>query len=101
MRHRVIFALIICFALAASVVRMRAPSLTSAASQAQSWILSNVAELSEDVKATPSAAQPTSACDLPQEQKSVRFAVIGDSGTGKTQQYQVGQEMEKCRQTTS
>ena len=53
------------------------------------------------MKATPSAAQPTSACDLPQEQKSVRFAVIGDSGTGKTEQYQVGQEMEKCRQATS
>ena len=41
MRHRVIFGLIICFVLAAGVVRMRAPSLTSAASEAQSWILTS------------------------------------------------------------
>ena len=49
--------------------------------------------------AEPAPAQqfPT-ACDLPSEQKSIRFAVIGDSGTGTTEQYQVAQQMEQCRQ---
>ena len=35
---------------------------------------------------------------MPQDQKSVRFAVIGDSGTGGTEQYQVAEQMEVCRQ---
>jgi predicted phosphodiesterase len=35
---------------------------------------------------------------LPLQPQSVRFAVIGDSGTGETEQYQVAQEMEKRRQ---
>jgi hypothetical protein len=37
-------------------------------------------------------------CQLPAAQKAVRFGVIGDSGTGTSRQYDVGQEMEKCRQ---
>jgi predicted phosphodiesterase len=43
------------------------------------------------------ATQPASACDLPQQRKSIRFAVIGDSGTGRLEQYQVAQEMAKCQ----
>jgi predicted phosphodiesterase len=43
------------------------------------------------------ASQTALPCDLPAEQKSIRFAVIGDSGTGKPEQYQVGQEMSKCQ----
>jgi len=39
-------------------------------------------------------------CELPAGQKPVRFAVIGDSGTGATPQYQVAQKMEKCREQT-
>lgn len=35
---------------------------------------------------------------LPLEAKSVRFAVIGDSGTGGRQQYEVAQQMEAYRQ---
>jgi predicted MPP superfamily phosphohydrolase len=35
---------------------------------------------------------------LPLESKSIRFAVIGDSGTGDRDQYQVAQEMETYRQ---
>jgi len=35
---------------------------------------------------------------LPLENKSVRFAVIGDSGTGKAPQYEVAAEMETYRQ---
>lgn len=47
-----------------------------------------------------SAHEATSALDvkLPLEPKSVRFAVIGDSGTGGRQQYEVGQEMEAYHQ---
>jgi hypothetical protein len=36
---------------------------------------------------------------LPMKAKSVRFAVIGDSGTGHPAQYQVGELMAKCRDT--
>jgi len=35
---------------------------------------------------------------LPLQQNSVRFAVIGDSGTGDREQYEVAQEMETYRQ---
>ncbi len=35
---------------------------------------------------------------LPLKQKSVRFAVIGDSGTGFKQQFEVGRQMADCRQ---
>ena len=35
---------------------------------------------------------------LPLKEKSVRFAVIGDSGTGKKGQYEVAQRMVECRQ---
>jgi hypothetical protein len=35
---------------------------------------------------------------LPLEPNSVRFAVIGDSGTGKQPQYEIGQELERYRQ---
>jgi calcineurin-like phosphoesterase family protein len=37
---------------------------------------------------------------IPLQDKSVRFAVIGDSGTGQREQYQVGEEMEKYREAT-
>lgn len=35
---------------------------------------------------------------LPLVPKSVRFAVIGDNGTGETPQYNVARQMEECRQ---
>jgi hypothetical protein len=56
--------------------------------------------VSADLSA-PAADQHESECELPQDQKSVRFAVIGDSGTGGSEQYQVAQEMEKCREKTA
>jgi predicted phosphodiesterase len=56
---------------------------------------------------TPAAAgsspgQTATAADrvdvkLPLEQKSVRFAVIGDNGTGEAPQYEVAQKMEQYR----
>ncbi len=35
---------------------------------------------------------------LPLKEKSVRFALIGDSGTGEKHQFEVGQQMADCRQ---
>ena len=49
---------------------------------------------------TPPVELSAAACELPTEQKSVRFAVIGDSGTGESTQFQVGQQMENCRLKT-
>ena len=43
------------------------------------------------------AQDPAPALKLPLQQKSVRFAVIGDSGTGGKEQYEVGQQMAKFR----
>jgi hypothetical protein len=66
----------------------------------ESRVVSIAAALSPNDVAKPASAQTQTECDLPQEQKSIRFAVIGDSGTGKPEQYQVAQEMEKCRVKT-
>jgi hypothetical protein len=38
--------------------------------------------------------------DLPLKKDSVRFAVIGDMGTGEKAQYEVAQQMERYRETT-
>lgn len=46
----------------------------------------------------PAQSQPGLELKLPLESKSVRFAVIGDSGTGATEQYEVAQQMEIYRQ---
>ena len=43
---------------------------------------------------TPAAPQSQLELKLPLEQKSVRFAVIGDNGTGEQPQYDVAAEME-------
>jgi phosphodiesterase/alkaline phosphatase D-like protein len=43
------------------------------------------------------AQDPAPALKLPLQPKSVRFAVIGDSGTGGKEQYEVGQQMAKFR----
>ena len=43
------------------------------------------------------AQNPAPALKLPLQPKSVRFAVIGDSGTGGKEQYEVGQQMAKFR----
>jgi predicted phosphodiesterase len=37
---------------------------------------------------------------LPLKEKSVRFAIIGDSGTGGREQYEIAQQMEAYRQAT-
>ena len=60
--------------------------------------------------ATPSAQQAASSqgsagtaasgldVRLPLESKSIRFAVVGDTGTGEREEYQVAQELETYRQ---
>jgi hypothetical protein len=42
----------------------------------------------------------TNSSDLPLKPDSVRFAVIGDDGTGAKEQYEVGQQMERAREKT-
>jgi calcineurin-like phosphoesterase family protein len=51
--------------------------------------------------ATPRArvAQNTPGMTIPTRADSVRFAVIGDSGTGESGQYEVAQQMEASRQS--
>lgn len=49
---------------------------------------------------TAIAIVPSVAQDLPLKTDSVRFAVIGDMGTGEKAQYEVAQQMERFRQTT-
>ena len=54
------------------------------------------------VSSSQSAAQPAGKLDvrLPLKDKSVRFAVIGDSGTGDRDQYEVAREMEAYWEAT-
>jgi 3',5'-cyclic AMP phosphodiesterase CpdA len=48
-------------------------------------------------------ASPSEKLDvrIPLQERSIRFAVIGDSGTGDRQQYEVAQTMEAYRQATN
>ena len=77
---------------------MVTPSVMPAARAAEGRVFAGTSAAVGDGAATPSAGAYPSECELPGEQKSVRFAVIGDSGTGDTEQYQVAEQMEKCRQ---
>lgn len=62
------------------------------------WHVALGTRLETRLASATATALPESACDLPAEPKSIRLAIIGDSGTGKIEQYQVGQQMEKCRE---
>jgi Calcineurin-like phosphoesterase len=99
MRRRVILTVAAAVILLGEV-RSSAPRLVSAGSRLERLGSSDGAPLVPEGAAKPPASQPQSECDLPQESKSIRFAVIGDSGTGGTEQYQVAQQMEKCREKT-
>lgn len=99
MRRRSVIAVLAVVAVAAGTLRIASPSLNSTAKAAERRVLATAATaLASDAAVRPSASPYESACDLPNEQKSVRFAVIGDSGTGGAEQFQVAQQMEKCRQ---
>ena len=53
--------------------------------------------------AVAQTAPPISKLDLklPLKAKSVRFAVIGDNGTGASEEYEVAQQMERYRETVA
>lgn len=55
--------------------------------------------VAQSITPVESSTSPRNGSDLtlPLENKSVRFAVIGDSGTGEAAQYQVAKEMESYR----
>ena len=55
--------------------------------------------VAQSITAVESSTSPRNGSDLslPLENKSVRFAVIGDSGTGEPAQFQVAQEMDSYR----
>jgi len=76
--------------------------LTTISWPAAGWrpIVTRAAALPADVSPTPPVLPPPAECDLPQEPEAIRFAVIGDSGTGKPPQYQVAGQMKKCREKT-
>ncbi len=99
MRRRSVIAVLAVLAAAAGTARIAFPSLSSTAKAAERRVLATAATaLASDAAVRPAISPYESACDLPNEQKSVRFAVIGDSGTGGVEQFQVAQQMEKCRQ---
>ena len=61
------------------------------------WLLASLFLLTAIVQAqAPSKTNLT--IKLPLQEKSVRFAVIGDSGTGDKEQYEVARQMEAYRQ---
>jgi phosphodiesterase/alkaline phosphatase D-like protein len=98
MRRRFIIAVLAVAVVATATMRMALPSLSSNAKAAERRVIATATTaLASDAAVRPSASPYQSACDLPDEQKSVRFAVIGDSGTGGAEQFQVAQQMEKCR----
>jgi 3',5'-cyclic AMP phosphodiesterase CpdA len=86
MKTRVVVALQGCITGAVVLAHTETPRLTLVESAVESKV---AASTTEGLSAT--------ACELPNEQKSIRLAVIGDSGTGGIEQYQLGQQMENCR----
>lgn len=90
MRKRITIAVITCFLLGAGGSRVFYPALTSAGNNLPNSV-------DKQGGATLSGEPPSRPCELPSEQKSIRFAVIGDSGTGEPSQFELAQEMEQCR----
>jgi hypothetical protein len=86
MKTRVAVALLACIAGAVVLAHTETPRLALLESAMETKVAAGTTE-----------GLSASACDLPIEQKSVRLAVIGDSGTGGIEQYQVAQQMDSCR----
>jgi hypothetical protein len=61
------------------------------------------APASPNVSSTPSRPSTTSKLDvkIPLKDKSIRFAVIGDSGTGDRVQYELAERIEAFRRATN
>ena len=93
MRSR-IFILLSCFALAGCTARNdQAVYLASNAENRPASTLLSFATRS----VSPTQATSELLLKLPLKAKSLRFAVIGDSGTGRSPQFEVAQEMEAYR----
>lgn len=76
-RLHIVLVLLACFALTGCITRTSPQELPATS--------------------TPSQMGSQPAVDLPLKPKSVRFAVIGDSGTGDRAQFEVAREMEVYR----
>ena len=98
MRSRFFVGILTGLVVAAGALSMAGPSLASFTREAESRVLAAVATPSIDADVKPAASPYESECVLPDDQHSIRFAVIGDSGTGRPEQYQVAQQMDKCRE---
>jgi 3',5'-cyclic AMP phosphodiesterase CpdA len=85
-----LFSIVLALALSAGVV----PSPASFGAVSQRLTLSTVFAGAQAVQAParPSEVLP------PREKDSVKFAIIGDSGTGSRSQYEVGAQMAKARE---
>ena len=93
MRSR-IFILLSCFALAGCTARNdQAVYLASNAENRPASTLLSFATRT----VSPTQATSELLLKLPLKAKSLRFAVIGDSGTGRSPQFEVAQEMEAYR----
>jgi 3',5'-cyclic AMP phosphodiesterase CpdA len=92
MRKRVLYLVLCCGLLAASTFSIApAGRIISAA-----YFQGAPRPVTSAAPQTPQGPGPD--VRLPLEAKSVRFAVIGDSGTGDSAEFQVGQELEQYRQ---
>ncbi|HEY6617835.1 MAG TPA: metallophosphoesterase, partial [Vicinamibacterales bacterium] len=59
---------------------------------------SSIAAARASAMQRPAAAQVSTQVTPPRENDSVRFAIIGDTGTGTSSQYQVGEQLATSRQ---
>jgi predicted phosphodiesterase len=100
MKRRAILTVAVGCVVAAAAARLADHAPISVVAEALTSVRQRVLAISASSPEALTAAQQEIACDLPPGQKSLRFAVIGDSGTGRAEQYQVAQEMEKCREKT-
>jgi hypothetical protein len=100
MRRDFILILVAALATAVGGARSSAPGLVAVAEGRETRVVTATKSLLAQNASAQLQSRSDSACSLPDDQKSVRFAVIGDSGTGQREQYQVAQVMEKCREKT-
>jgi predicted phosphodiesterase len=100
MKGRVILVFTACCMIVAAAALIANHSRGLSMADALKALHQHVLAVSAGQSAIAAAAPGASECSLPQEEKSIRFAVIGDSGSGGAEEYQVGKEMEKCREKT-
>ncbi|MEO7275432.1 MAG: metallophosphoesterase [Vicinamibacterales bacterium] len=79
---------------------MRRVVATLGLSVALFWLAPSAATTSAPARlvAQAPAAQAAARVELPNREGSLKFAVLGDFGTGKREQYELGTQMAKCRE---